>query len=384
MLRNTLLVLAVASALTACGKGGAPAQASADAKDNAPKSLAVAPEDLLTVQSNGLASGPVVTGTIQPERKADLRAEVSAVVLQVLKENGEHVRQGDVLARLDETSIRDALSSADESVRAAQQSLDQATRALERAKTLRASGMNSQAALDDAEVKRNNAQSDLVAARARAVSARQQQSRTVVRAPFDGIVTDRKVSAGDTAAVGRELMKVIDPSSVRFEGRVSADKIAAVKAGEPVVFRINGYGDQEFRGTVKRVDPAANDVTRQVEVLVAFSGDSPKPAVSGLYAEGTILADSKAALMLPESAVVKAGDSAYAWRIKDKTLTKVNLKLGQRDQRTGNLEVVGGLSAGDIVMRNPGSSYRDGQRIDMAPARVASAASTVPAAVQGK
>ena len=64
------------------------------------------------------AAGPVITGSLQPERRADLRAEVSAVVLQVLKDNGEPVRAGDLLVRLDDTAIRDSLTSADEAVRA--------------------------------------------------------------------------------------------------------------------------------------------------------------------------------------------------------------------------------------------------------------------------
>ena len=69
------------------------------------------------------------------------------------------------------------------------------------------------------------------------MTARQQLERTEVRAPFDGIVSDRKVSAGDTAQVGKELLKVIDPTSLRFEGLVSADSIGEVKAGQHVWFR---------------------------------------------------------------------------------------------------------------------------------------------------
>jgi RND family efflux transporter MFP subunit len=380
MLRKTILVLAIATALAACSKGGKdPAQA-ANQKDAKPVQLLVAQEDLLTVQSNALVSGPVITGSIQPERRADLRAEVQAVVLQVLKENGEPVHKGDVLVKLDETSIRDSLLSASEAVRASSQALDQASRQLERLKTLKASGMISTQALDDAEVRRNNAQSDLSAARAREVSARQQLARTVVRAPFDGIVSDRKVSNGDTAAMGKELLKVIDPSSMRFEGRVSADKISQVKVGQPVAFRINGYGDQTFAGTVKRVDPAANDVTRQVEVLVGF-GNSVQPRVSGLYAEGRIDAETSDALMLPESALVKAGDKTYAWRLNGKSIAKVDLAVGARDQRTGNIEIRGGLKSGDAVLRNPNSSLKDGQPVELAAAKVASAGNPQ---VQGK
>jgi membrane fusion protein (multidrug efflux system) len=385
MLRKTILVLAIASALAACSKeakdtakpGAAPFHAANQKDAKAPVQLLVAPEDLLTVQSDALASGPVITGSIEPERRADLRAEVSAVVLQVLKENGETVKRGDVLVKLDETSIRDSLNSAEAAVRAARQSLDQATRQVERLKTLRAQGMVSVQAFDDAEMRRNNAQSEVAAAGTRAVQARQQLARTVVRAPFDGVVSDRKVSNGDTAAIGKELVKVIDPTSMRFEGRVSTDKISTVKVGQPVKFGINGYGDQQFEGTVKRIDPAANNVTRQVEVLVALNKGS-QPRVSGLYAEGRIDAETSNALMLPESALVKAGDKTYTWRLKGKTVSKVDLVVGMRDQRTGNIEVKSGLAAGDTVLRSPSSNLKDGQPVQMADARVASAAPAQP------
>ena len=403
MLRQTVLVfattIAIASGLVACSKDkkdtasadasassnatASSASSSASGKTSAgdkkdakpPVKLVIAPEDVMTVQSNALASGPVVTGSIQPERKADLRAEVSAVVLQVLKENGDVVKHGDILVKLDETSIRDNLASAEDNARNAASALDQADRALQRLKTLRASGMTSMQAMDDAEVRRNSAQSELSASKARAVVARQQLQRTVVRAPFDGVVSERKVSAGDTASIGKELVKVIDPTSMRFAGRVSADKIAMVKTGQAVSFRINGYGGQEFRGKVSRVDPAANDVTRQVEVLVTFA-DANQPRVSGLYAEGNIEAATVSALMLPEAAVVKSGDKSYAWKIAGKTLSKVDLQIGKRDQRTGNYEVRSGLNAGDIIMRNPSSNFKDGQSIEMAVAKVAIAAAT--------
>ncbi|MBI3713910.1 MAG: efflux RND transporter periplasmic adaptor subunit [Burkholderiales bacterium] len=379
MLRKTLLAVAIASTLVACAKApqetnkasasavasASSASAKSDAKDTAaPVKLIIANEDVLNLQSNALASGPVVIGSIQPELKADLRAEVSSVVLQVLKENGESVKRGDAIVRLDETSIRDNLNSANDAARNAALALEQAERNLQRLKTLRASGMTSMQALDDAEVRRNAAQSEVSAAKARAVQAQQQLQRTVVRAPFDGVISERKVSAGDTASAGKELVKVIDPSSMRFVGRVSADKIGMVKSGQAVSFRINGYAQQEFRGKITRINPSANDVTRQVEVLVAFS-DGKLPRVAGLYAEGNIEAESVSALILPEAAIVKSGDKSFAWLIKSAKLNKVELALGSRDVRTGNYEVRKGVSAGDVVMRNPNSSLKEGQTVEM-------------------
>ncbi|QYG09083.1 efflux RND transporter periplasmic adaptor subunit [Janthinobacterium sp. PAMC25594] len=386
MLRKTLFVLAIASALTACGKESKdPGKGGKNAKEQAGAAvnLLVSPEDLLTIQSNALASGPVITGSVQPERNADLRAEVSAVVIQVMKENGEAVKRGDVLVRLDETSIRDSLNSAEEASRASGQVLEQSERMFQRMKTLRASGMTSTQALEDAEIRRNNAQSDLSAAKSRAAQARQQLQRTLVRAPFDGIVSERKVSNGDTAQIGKELIKVIDPTSMRLEGLVSADKIGVVKVGQPVLFRINGYPGQDFSGKVRRVDPAANAVTRQVAVLVDFN-DKEQPRVAGLYAEGRIETDSISALMIPDSALVKAGDVTYTWKVKDKALHKVNLRIGARDVRTGQWEVQSGLASGDTVLRTPGSTFKDGQKVELTagkalPAAAVASSSTVVA-----
>ncbi|HEX8956473.1 MAG TPA: efflux RND transporter periplasmic adaptor subunit, partial [Burkholderiaceae bacterium] len=231
------LAIVLALSLAACQKGGpASSEAKAAVTPAADPPLLLSAEDVLTVRNGALATGVVITGSIQPERRADLRAEVSAVVLQVYKENGESVKRGELLMRLDDTAIRDGLTSAQASARAASEALDQAERQYQRLKTLRSSGMASAQQVEDAEIHRNTAQSDKAAADSRVVTARQQLQRTEVRAPFDGVVSERKTSAGDTAAVGKELVKVIDPTSVRFDGYVSADQISTVKLGQNVSF----------------------------------------------------------------------------------------------------------------------------------------------------
>jgi RND family efflux transporter MFP subunit len=362
---RTLAILVLALAAAGC-KPGAP-DAAKDAKAAAAKAppLLLAAEDLVTIHNNALASGPTITGTIQPERRADVRAELSASVLQVLRENGDAVKRGDLLVRLDDTSIRDALMSAEANQRNASQALEQATRQLERVKTLRGSGMASAQALDDAEIRRNSAQNDVEAAKARAVQARQALDRTQVRAPFDGIVSERKVSAGDTASPGKELLKVIDPGSMRFEGLISADHVGDVSAGQPVTFRVNGYGDQDFKGKVRRVDPAANPTTRQVAVLVDFVG-TDQPKLAGLYAEGRIETQSTTSLTIPATAIWRDGDTASAWRIAADKLSKVAINVGERDPRTGDYVVKSGLAEGDKVIRYPSAMLKDGQPVHAA------------------
>ena len=371
-LRRFVLVLELA--LAACGKG--PQAPQKGAGSQAP--LLIAAEDVYTVRNSALGSGPSITGSVQPERRADLRAEVSAVVLRVLKENGDVVRRGDVLVHLDDTAIRDSLASAEAASRAAGQAFEQAQRQHERMKTLRGSGMASAQQLDDAEGRRNAAQSDLEASKARLVLARQQLQRTEVRAPFDGVVSDRKVSAGDTAQIGKELAKVIDPTSMRFEALVSADHVGEIAAGQTVTFRVHGYGEQQFAGRVRRVNPAANPTTRQVEVLVDFTGDK-QPRLAGLYAEGRVLTESRASLTIPSSAVVRDGDRALAWRLRDNKLQKVPLEVDARDARTGDYVIRGGLGEGDQVIRHPTALLKDNQ-----PVQASAPSKSSMVAVEGK
>jgi len=366
-----LILLAIVGVTTACGKvphAGEPARVQSSArgaKSVTEGSLLISPEDLLTLQDDLLASGPAITGSVQPERRADLRAEVSAIVLQVLKDNGDPVRRGDLLVRLDDTAIRDSLGSAEAAARAAAQAYEQADRQHKRLTQLLESGVVSVQSVEDMEMRRNNAQSEFEAAKARAAQARQQLQRTEARSPFDGIVSDRRVSAGDTAQLGKELIKVIDPGSMRFEGMVSADSVGKVKAGQPVLFRIHGFAERNFAGEVMRVNPATNATTRQVEVIVSFADAHAQPKVAGLYAEGWVETSSTLSLTIPASALVKDGEQIFAWRVHDNALQKVRLMIGDRDVRSGAFVLKNGVAAGDRLLRYPTSALIDGQKVEL-------------------
>jgi RND family efflux transporter MFP subunit len=209
------------------------------------------------------------------------------------------------------------------------------------------------------------------------VQARQQLQRTEARAPFDGIVSDRKVSAGDTAQIGKELLKVIDPASMRFEGLVSADNIGDVKAGQPVSFQVNGYGEEEFIGKVRKVNPSANATTRQVEVLVDFVGVK-QPKLAGLYAEGRIEVASSNNLTVPPTGLVRDGDSAFVWRVKDNKLQKIAVVVGERDARSGEFVLVRGLAQGEMLIRYPTATLKDGQSVALSAAPLTSATPAPP------
>jgi multidrug efflux pump subunit AcrA (membrane-fusion protein) len=156
----------------------------------------------------------------------------------------------------------------------------------------------------------------------------------------------------------------MDPTSMRFEGLVSADAIGEVKVGQSVNFLVNGYGAQEFTGQVKRINPSANAATRQVEVMVEFATDK-QPRLAGLYAEGRIEASRKSALMVPALALAREGDKVFAWRLQGGAVQKVSLTLGERDPRRGDFVVLAGVKEGEQLIRNPTSALKEGQKAEI-------------------
>lgn len=361
-IKLTVIALCIVSTLAACSKPEV-----AKTQDDSVKPLQLVEQDLLTVSQSTLARGPVISGSLQPVVKAELNAEVSGIVMQVLKDNGDLVKAGDVLVKLDQTTYRDKLLSAQEAERSAIVTLDQSNRQLKRMQSLSKQSLVTQEGLEAAENKANQAQSDLASARARLVEARQQMEKTEVKAPFSGVVATRKVSAGDTAQVGKGLMVLIDPASIRFEGYVAADRVGQVKVGNKVTFKVNGYSGQFFTGTVERINPLANESTRQVQLLVSMDLKQ-QSLVAGLYAEGHVEAQNSNALMVPESALVREGDKHFVWQFANNELKKTEVELGSKDERWGTQEVLSGISSGAQILRHPQGALTDGAKAQLAAA----------------
>ena len=359
-IKLTLIALCIATSLAACSKPEV-----AKVQEDSAKPLQLVSQDLLTLSESTLARGPVISGSLQPVVKAELNAEVSGVVMQVLKDNGDLVKAGDVLVKLDQTTYRDKLLSAQEAERSAVVTLEQSNRQLKRMQSLSKQSLVTQEGLEAAENKANQAQSDLASARARLVEARQQMEKTDVKAPFSGVVATRKVSAGDTAQVGKGLMVLIDPASIRFEGFVAADRVGQVKVGNKVTFKVNGYSGQFFNGVVERINPLANESTRQVQLLVSMDLKE-QSLVAGLYAEGHVEAQNSNALMVPESALIREGDKNFVWQFTTNELKKTEVELGGKDERWGTQEVVSGITSGAQILRHPQGALTDGAKAELA------------------
>jgi RND family efflux transporter MFP subunit len=360
MIKTIAITVLMTLLVAGCGRQGAGLPAESETL----KPMLLVRQDLITVQPETLAQGPVIAGSLQPELRAELRAEVPGVVLEVLKDNGDEVSEGELLLRIDSTALRDNLLSAREAERAAEAALDQTERQYKRMQTMVEKGLVAVETVETAEGARNQAQSALASARARVVESRQLLEKTEVRAPFDGVVGARSVSAGNTVQVGMELLQVLDISTMRFEGMIAADEVGKVRNGARVHFRVNGFPNREFEGRVERTNPVANEATRQVQILVALPQVNEN-LVAGLYAEGRIEVESRPVILLPESALVRDGDLAHVWTVSQGELKRTDVVLGQQDPRLGRFEVSSGLSIGDEVLRHPLGILKDGREVEI-------------------
>ena len=346
--RKTSVTLAtlvlVAAVVAACRNGDAAADTSAAANP-----VLVGPENVVVVKAEEIRTGPKLSGAIQAEREATVRAEVPAAVMETYAEAGQRVAAGAVLGRLDDTGIRDHALSARAAVSTAQNAYDIAKRELERAEALEKAGA---IATRDLERARNGAlaaETNLANARALNASAQQQQSRTQIVAPFSGVISARQANAGDIVSPGTALFTIVDPSTMRLEASVPAQAISSVRVGLPVDFTVSGYATRRFTGRVTRVNPTADPTTRQVRIIATIPNAGAE-LVSGLFAEGRVSAETLTAPVVPSSAVDERGVRPWVMRIKNGRVERVEIEVGLRDEQSENVEVRAGLVPGDTVL----------------------------------
>jgi len=157
------------------------------------------------------------------------------------------------------------------------------------------------------------------------------------------------VNAGDVVSPGTELYEIIEPATMRLDASVAPDDLSVIAPGKPVDFEVRGYPGQKFAGKIARVAPAADPVTRQIQVLV----DIPNPGgklVAGLYAEGRVAVEKREALTAPLSAIDASGDQPSVLRVKNGIVERIVVAVGLRDERAEIVEITNGLAVGDVLL----------------------------------
>lgn len=356
-MKRLLLLAALVLIQGACkGKPQETAMASGET------AVTVGRENIAVAELKDLRSGPAISGTLEPKLSAKLTAQIAGTIERTFAEEGMRVRRGVLLARIDDSAVRDAYLSAKSGVRTAEAALKNAQRNAERASRLAQAGALPERDLETATWNATNAEGALADARSRLATAEKQLSHTQVRATIDGFVSERQVAAGDVVQIGSVMFTLVDLRTLRLEATVPVEQLGRLRQGAPVQFGVTGF-DRQFTGRIERINPAVDPATRQVRIYVSVP-NTEQSLVAGLFAEGRVATDARRAVAVPLSAVDRRGTAPVIHRLKSGKVDAVPVQLGVTDEAAELVEITAGVAQGDTVLLGssqgltPGTSVR--------------------------
>ena len=358
------LIGALIAIVVVGGIGGAVAlRAAKKAQDDAkgpPVALQFAASDLTRVKAMPLARWLPVSGTLQPVHQAIVKARVTGDVREVTVREGEAVKAGQLLVRIDTTDLESKLIDRIGALESARAQLALA----EKTRTMNTRLLNdrfiSQNAFDNAESSFNVAQGNVKSMEAQVQLARNALKDAVATAPLSGVVAKRHVQPGEKVAVEAPLVTVVDLRDLEVQALVPAIDVPGLEIGMPVEFNVDGYGERRFTGRIERINPSTEPGTRAILVYVGL----PNPDAvlrSGMFATGRIaVAASVPAPTLPIAAVRSEAGQSFVWVIDKGKLSRRIVMLGRRDDDNGLVEIKTALPAGRPILSARFDNLKDG------------------------
>ena len=296
-------------------------------------------------------------GTLRSNESVVVRPEVPGRITAFEFQEGQRVTRGQTLVQLDASVERAELAQAE-----AQASLSRTN--YNRAIELERRGAGTQRALDEAQMQIRTAQASVELRRARL-------EKFQIIAPFDGVVGLRKVSIGDFASAGQEIVNLEQINLLKVDFRVPELFLPAVRPGQRVEIAVDAQPGRSFAGEVYALDPAIDIAGRAlvIRARIANSDDALRP---GLFARVTLtLAQRPQAMFVPEQAIIPQGDRHTLFKLVDngegkpRTVKLVTVKLGER--RNGEVEILEGLAREDSVVTAGVLKIRDGMPVQVMP-----------------
>ncbi|EHK65641.1 efflux RND transporter periplasmic adaptor subunit [Achromobacter arsenitoxydans] len=340
-MKKAVLLAAVAAGLAAGAALGVfvprwltpaatPAQATAksSAAPAAPARVAVAP-----VQEIPFARGLSAVGSLRSDESVVLRPEVAGRIQAIDFKEGQPVKQGQALIRLDDSVPRAELAQARANLTLAQSHY-------RRAVELQGKGFVSQQARDESA-------STLKVQEAAVALAQARLDKMTITAPFAGTVGLRSVSVGDYVNQGQDLapLEAIDPLKVDF--RVPEMYLSKVGVGQQLTLRLDALPGQERRGVVYAVSPLVDAGGRSI-LLRATVANQDAVLRPGMFARVQLLFNQDKALVAPEAALSPSGETQYVYRVENGVAQRREVTIGER--REGRVEILTGVAVNDMLV----------------------------------
>ncbi|MDE1182941.1 efflux RND transporter periplasmic adaptor subunit [Paraburkholderia sp.] len=344
------------------------------------------PDDLTAVTHRTLSETLPLTGSLRAVTQATVKAKVAGSALDVLVREGDTVKTGQMLAKID---ARDYVARAEQSrgqMAAMSGQMDIAKQTLDNNRVLVEKGFISKNAFDTAQSQYAIARANLDAARAVLASSNLSLADTIVRSPLDGQIASRSVDPGEKVAVDTTLFSVVDLRTLELEAPVPVGEIGRVRVGQPVRIAFDGV-DTPIDGAITRINPAALAGSRSIMVYVQVANPGATLRV-GMFGTGTIALGSRPdALVVPSTAVRTDGTRHSVYAISHGTLVEQAVQTGTTGEADGAprgetwTEIVGGsLLAGQQIVRNNLGSLRIGSTVRIVQPAIAPAGTATAAA----
>jgi len=359
------LVLAVAAGVSAC---------SSDAKVDA-STPEVVRSSVTTATTTNVPDSLEAVGTVRAFQTSQLASQATGTITQVRVREGDHVSRGEVLALIDQSAPSAALDRAVATEAAAANELAAAEADLELAESTQAryqilydKEIIARQQFDEVKARQQSALAHRDLARAAQLQAKAAVTEakvvldfTRVTAPFDGVVTERKLDPGAMASPGLPILTVEDVSRYRLEISVNENDLRYVRMGVRVPVSIDALGDIQLTGRVVQIVPAADAASRTFIVKVELPGNNALR--SGLFGHAQFSRGEKQALLIPRTAVVERGQLHGAYVLDPGGIA--NLRYVTLGRTTGaQVEILAGVQNGERVVAQPGEADLSGKRIE--------------------
>jgi membrane fusion protein (multidrug efflux system) len=344
---------ALASLATGCSTPEASASPSAE-----PAPLEV---DAIVANLEAVPRTLALTGTLAAQKEAEVAADGSGRVIATYVDRGDLVELGAPLARLDARAAALGRQEAEASRASLSAQSENAKLECARAERLFTAKVISRAEYDSASTSCKTSGFSLEAARAREGMASKSLSDSLIRAPFRGVVGERRVSVGDYVNPGRSVLTLVDASSLRLEVRVPETATASVAAGRRVSFGVAAYPKRTFSGRIARLAPSLRAATRDqiVEVSVDNADGALRP---GMFATVRLVIGEDKLPVVPATAVLGQAPSERVFVVtREFRVEERVVSTGERVSAGVALEA--GLQAGEAVVAVPPNGIRDGARV---------------------
>ena len=359
----TLLIVALLAGAGVLWQARRSGQAAVNANAPVPERvLELAAIELTRIEPRRLTETVRLSGSVDPVNWTVVKSEVAATLAEVLVREGQAVKRGDVLARFDTRDLAAKLAEKESNLAGARAQLAFAEKTRTKNLALRRKDIVAESSYDQAQSTWQVQQATVQALTAQVDQARKALNDAVVKAPIDGIVSERTVNPGETLGVNAKMFGVVDLSRVEVTATVPADDVARLQPGQTVLLRVEGFGERVFRGQLARINPQARAGTRAIPVYVAV--DNADGALrGGMFASGdAVVAEAENALALPPAALRRDDQGDFVLSVADGRLTRTPVTRGAAWSR-GELVQVEGLSPGMLVVTAPLPGLQAGQAV---------------------